>query len=251
MLQRLVLLNQPIWLYLEDSMSEQDRASYDLSDAEWAMVKSVLSLLEAVDGVTTALSGEKYSTLSWCLPLLFGLRDAAKCDENDCMILVGIKKLTNQLNERFHLDELEMDSPPVLAAALDPRFRKLSLLSNSEHSEVHEILVEKASSGDCSCSDTSDMPPIKKKKLSALDHLLGEDVDKDKSSNVTEKVALYLQEHPIKRSEDPFAWWHSNASRFPHLAVVARRYLAIPATSTPSEGCSLLLGLWLTSAAVP
>jgi len=80
----------------------------------------VLNLLEAVDGVTTALSGEKYSTLSWCLPLLFGLRDAAKCDENDCMILVGIKKLTNQLNERFHLDELEMDSPPVLAAALDP-----------------------------------------------------------------------------------------------------------------------------------
>jgi len=90
-------------------MSEQDRASYDLSDVEWAMVKSVLNLLEAVDGVTTALSGEKYSTLSWCLPLLFGLRDAAKCDENDCMILVGIKKLTNQLNERFHLDELEMD----------------------------------------------------------------------------------------------------------------------------------------------
>ena len=141
MLQRLVLLNQPIWLYLEDSMSEQDRASYDLSDVEWAMVKSVLNLLEAVDGVTTALSGEKYSTLSWCLPLLFGLRDAAKCDENDCMIQVGIKKLTNQLNERFHLDELEMDSPPVLAAALDPRFRKLSLLSNSEHSEVDRMAL--------------------------------------------------------------------------------------------------------------
>ena len=51
---------QPIRLYLEDSMSEQDQASYDLSDAEWAMVKPV-------DGVTTALSGEKYSTLSWCL----------------------------------------------------------------------------------------------------------------------------------------------------------------------------------------
>ena len=208
MLQRLALLKQPI-----RSMSEQDRASYDLSDVEWAMVKSVLNLLEAVDGVTTALSGEKYSTLSWCLPLLFGLRDAAKCDENDCMILVGIKKkLTNQLNECFHLDELEMDSPPVLAAALDPRFRKLSFLSNAERSEVHEILVEKASSGDCSCSDTSDMPPIKKKKLSVLDCLLGEDVDQDKSSKVTEEVALYLQEHPIKRSEDPFAWWHGNAS---------------------------------------
>ena len=48
----------------------------------------VLNLLEDVDGVTTTLSGEKYSTLSWCLPLLFGLRDMAKFDEHDCMILV-------------------------------------------------------------------------------------------------------------------------------------------------------------------
>lgn len=133
-------------------MSEQDQASYDLSDAEWAMVKSVLNLLEAVDGVTTALSGEKHSTLSWCLPLLYGLHDAARRDGNGYMILVGIKKkLSDQLNEHFCLDELEMDSPPVLAAALDPCFRKLSFLSNVERSELHEILVEKVSIGDCSC----------------------------------------------------------------------------------------------------
>ncbi len=69
MLQRLVQLKQPIRLYLEDSMSEREQASYDLSDVQWAMAKSVLNLLEAVDGVTTVLSGEKYSTLSWCLPL--------------------------------------------------------------------------------------------------------------------------------------------------------------------------------------
>lgn len=137
---------QPIRLHLKDSMSEQDQASYDLSDVEWAMVKSVLNLLEAVNGVTTALSGEKYSTLSWCLPLLFGLHDAARRDGNGCMILMGTKKkLSDQLNECFHLDELEMDNLSVLAVALDPRFRKLSFLSNAERSELHEILVEKAS----------------------------------------------------------------------------------------------------------
>ena len=81
------------------------------------------------------------------------------------MILMGIKKLSDQLNECFRLDELEMDSPSVLAAALNPRFRKLSFLSNVERSEVHEILVEKASIGDCSCSDMSDMPPIRSSSL--------------------------------------------------------------------------------------
>ena len=172
MLQRLVLLKQPIRLFLEDSMPERERASFDLNDVEWAMAKSVLSLLEAVDGVTTTLSGEKYSTLSWCLPLLFGLRDAAKCEGQDCMILAGIKKkLTSQLNERFHLDNLQMDSPPVIAAAIDPRFRKLSFLTDAEQKNVHDVLIEKASSAsihDQSCSSQSDeppLPPVKKRNV--------------------------------------------------------------------------------------
>ena len=212
------------------------------------MAKSVLNLLEAVDGVTTTLSGEKYSTLSWCLPLLFGLRDAAKCEGQDCMILAGIKKkLTSQLNERFHLDNLQMDSPAVLAAALDPRFRKLSFLTDAEQNEVHDVLIEKASILDRSCSGPSDeppLPPVKKKKPNVLDRLLGEEVDRDDgNSSITEEVILFLQERPIKRKEDPFAWWRGNASRFPHLAIVARRYLAIPATSTPSERVFSVAGI--------
>lgn len=124
------------------------------------MAKSILNLLEAVDGVTTTLSGEKYSTLPWCVPLLFGLHDAAKCEGQDCMILAGIKKkLTNQLNERFHLDNLQMDSPVVLAAALDSRFRKLSFLTYAERNQVNDVLIEKTSSAHThvhSCSSQSD-----------------------------------------------------------------------------------------------
>lgn len=34
---------------------------------------------------------------------------------------------------------------------------------------------------------------------------------------------------------DPIEWWKSNASRFPILASVARRFLSAPATSIASE----------------
>jgi len=64
-------------------MTEEEIKMYDLTDHQWSVVKSILSLLEAVDQVTTTLSGEKYSTLSWCLPLLFGLCEEAKPNEND------------------------------------------------------------------------------------------------------------------------------------------------------------------------
>lgn len=165
MLQRLVLLKQPIRVYLEDVLSESERASYDLSDTEWAIAKSILILLEAVDEVTTVLSGEKYSTLPWCLPLLFGLRDCAKPDDQDSQVLACIKrKLTDQLNERFNLDNLEIDSPFVLASALDPRFRKLSFLSSAQRKEVVDVLVSKTSNISCSRSGQQETQPVAKKR---------------------------------------------------------------------------------------
>ena len=99
MMQRLVQLKQPIHLYLKDTITKVEMKSYILSDHQWSIMKSILSLLEGVDQVTTALSGERYSTLSWCLFLLFGLRDTAKPDKNDNTVLSAIKqKFTDQLN---------------------------------------------------------------------------------------------------------------------------------------------------------
>jgi len=58
MMHRLVQLKQPIRLYLEDTVNEEDIKLFDLTDHQWSFVTSILSLLEAVDQVTTTLSGE-------------------------------------------------------------------------------------------------------------------------------------------------------------------------------------------------
>ena len=219
MMQRLVQLRQPIRLYLEDAMTEEERKLYDLTEAQWSIAKNILSLLEAVDEVTTTLSGETYSTLSWCLPLLFGLREAAKPDKNDNAILSGIKrKFTDQFNSRFQLNALEIDSPVVLSAALDPRFRKLSFLSEPEQAELQEVLVQKANAVKSKTNDSSDSsgttisdgnktsePPVKR-RMSVLDRLLGDEEKEEEDLCVLEEVKLYLQECPIKRREDPLCW---------------------------------------------
>ena len=109
----------------------------DLTYSQWSIIKGLLSISEAVDQVTITLSGEKCSTLLWCLPLLLGLYDAAKQEENDSTTLSGIKrKLTDQLNQCFKLNNLEMSSALILAAALDPHFRKLPFLSKSEQDKL-------------------------------------------------------------------------------------------------------------------
>jgi len=99
---------------------------------------------------------------------LFGLREEAKPNENDNVFLSGIKrKFTEQLNSRFHLNALEVDSPVVLSAALDPRFRKLSFLSESQQAKLLDVLVQLASTDNSANSNSIDAgkpmePPMKK-----------------------------------------------------------------------------------------
>ena len=119
-------------------------------------MKSILSVLEGIDQVTTILSGERYSTLLWCLPLLFGLCDTVKPDRNDNTDLSAIKrKLTEKLNLRFESNTLEVDSPMVFSTVLDPRFRRPSFLSESQQSELVEALVSAAESIGCDTTGTT------------------------------------------------------------------------------------------------
>jgi hypothetical protein len=51
----------------------------------------------------------------------------------------------------------------------------------------------------------------------------------------SDEVAEYLKEDKIKFTQNPFEWWMNKKSKYPVLARLARIYLAVPATSTPSE----------------
>src|SRR3989337_2503174 len=55
------------------------------------------------------------------------------------------------------------------------------------------------------------------------------------SSIRIDEIASYLALPKVHPDECPLMWWKTNRTRFPILSKVARKYLAIPATSTPSE----------------
>lgn len=52
---------------------------------------------------------------------------------------------------------------------------------------------------------------------------------------MTDELLVYLSECAAYPTCDPLAWWGTVGSRFPALQRAARDYLAIPATSAPSE----------------
>ena len=54
-------------------------------------------------------------------------------------------------------------------------------------------------------------------------------------SKVAKELKLFLKVTQLDPKDDPMKWWKENQSSSPTLAQVARRVLAIPASSAPSE----------------
>ena len=49
------------------------------------------------------------------------------------------------------------------------------------------------------------------------------------------EIARYLQLTTTDGDDDPLQWWKFHENDFPLLSQYARRYLAIPASSAPTE----------------
>ena len=49
------------------------------------------------------------------------------------------------------------------------------------------------------------------------------------------ELAAYLRHIPLDKEADPLVWWKENQGHYPRLSMLARKYLCITATSSPSE----------------
>jgi len=58
----------------------------------------------------------------------------------------------------------------------------------------------------------------------------------------TADCSVYTAENQLSQTVDPLHCWQANEAKFCSLAVLARKYLAIPATSAPSECVFSLAG---------
>ncbi|XP_034562847.1 zinc finger BED domain-containing protein 4-like [Notolabrus celidotus] len=89
-------------------------------------------------------------------------------------------------------------------------------------------------------SDSSSASPPEKKK-SAMKELFGEwfmaQEPRTRSADevAEEEMNLYRLADCIPTDGNPLRWWKKHHSSYPHLAMLAQPYLAVPGTSVPSE----------------
>jgi hAT family C-terminal dimerisation region len=126
----------------------------------------------------------------------------------------------------------------LVATFLDPRFKHFNWTTKGNLTEAQclvKILYEKLKI-DLNIPD-DDIEGIldSDKDHMADDHFFHELEGVPTQAEEEDEVAYYIKLEAIKVKDDPLEWWLKNRSRFPVLAQLARKYLAIPSTSVPSE----------------
>ncbi|XP_051962423.1 E3 SUMO-protein ligase ZBED1-like [Xyrauchen texanus] len=195
---------------------------------------------------TDALSGEQYVTISSVKPVLHLFETMMAVQEDDTGLARSIKsKILHYLKEKYsdpHTQEL-LD----IATVLDPRF-KLNYVSEDNKVSVKDRLKNEMTSIGMQSPPTTDpsaqpsLPPVEKKRKTLgcfLKAAKGNEAaapsDASQENDVDMELGSYLLTRNIDSEDDPIIWWKEHKGQYPKLSVLARKYLCITATSSPSE----------------
>nr|XP_055065281.1 E3 SUMO-protein ligase ZBED1-like [Misgurnus anguillicaudatus] len=258
MLSRLLEQRWPVTAALSDpAANPRGKHHYlDIKPEQWHISEELTQVLGPFEEATEFLSGEQYVTLSALPQLVQNLKKSTLAAEPETAPVKAFQaSAAQQITERWQgLYEFLPDSPnPVLlAAALDPRFRKLKFLPVEEvlkfqttiqtmalaarkDSKQTHVRGEEATATTSATHTTGRSHQKSILGSSSEDEDEGEDEDEQINRAVQREVLEYFGEQPISKKDNPLPWWRKNQERYPSLAQLAKAFLGIPATSTPSE----------------
>lgn len=232
---------------------------FQLLGDEWALLQRLKDILDIFVKATEHLSGSTYATISTQLPyfsVLAGRLEAIIDLERLAMDQPDSSPLFHDACtaswQKLNFYHSKVGSAQGIATILDPRckiqtFRNLGWvpqwISEAEaavqrvyQDQYAPIPVSRPSTPPTSSQGSDDdyMNAVFGNSQSSVVELLVSEVD------------IYLEEKVELPQVDPIEWWRTYESRFPNLSRMARDYLAIPATSVPSERCFSIAGSVLT-----
>ena len=211
----------------------------------------VLDLL--VNGITY-LGGDKYVTSSLVLPYLQKLDYLLQPKSSDRKYISDVKGFIRaDLDERCdkNLNKIFLSK----ATFLDRRFFKgsqLSFLDEYDQTNLVNQIQEELKLVVVSSSavvDSRNKVADSSKEKSKLSSLGFEDSDSDEENeniiSAEKELELYMLEKKVRKDSCISEWWRNKCTQYPRLATLAKKYLSLPATSTPAERCMSKMGLVL------
>ncbi|XP_061096829.1 E3 SUMO-protein ligase ZBED1 isoform X2 [Conger conger] len=212
------------------------------------MIARVLEQIKAISQeFTDALSGEEYISISYLKPILHLLAASLLAeDDEDTDLSRSIKtKVLAYLKEKYS----DPDTQELLdvASFLDPRFKiqyiradHIPAIKTRLKTEMEQSARQEKRSRTETVSKAQSAKPSAEKAKKSLCSFFKTSVASPallvQLDNVVEaELNTYLFTPAIDGEENPLAWWKLHKINFPQLSKLARKYLCVPATSSPSE----------------
>lgn len=221
-----------------------------LEGAEVCALEDFVSATTLLEDMTKTLSGSNYITASSVLPLYAKIKRDLQPVVGERHLLTRIKSAIFAPLEEKYRPDTPMASILGLATLCDPRFR-LRFLENPE--DVKHSAIIKMTELEPSHSAPIEIERSPKPKR-GLEKFLDFDDDEEENTSTfalptkraEKELRDYLAMPKVGCNECPLLWWKKHHASFPLLRVIARKHLAIPGTSVPSERVFSSGGLVLT-----
>lgn len=223
MLTRLLEQRWPLTATLSDPTVTQKGKQYlDLKPDQWTLLEELAKALQAFESATVYLSGESYVTASALPPLVRGLLKTtpSQTTYDTAPVQAFQAAASEETTARWSSEVTVTDNPntQIIAAALDPRFRKLKFLTPEERFSVQskvQFLALQSMQGTAKTQCASEneeaieSAAAKRTSVSALDALFGCDSSTDSDSETREQDAAHNQ---AITNEARFIYLNKNSS---------------------------------------
>ena len=241
MLKRLVEQRKAI-----SAANAEAGASFDLSAAQWKLAEKVIKLLQPFEEATEDISSNS-SSIALFIPIVNSLNKLLQVDEEDHGIMAMKRKMLLSMQSRFA--SCETEDLYCLSTFLDPRFKDRVFSSQSRMVSSKEMLIstcENYLESNQSEANPSSLDSAAKRRRqddsasvlwAQVDEMVKvHDAEPDNDYTISQKmVNAYLSEANAPRHSNPLVYWNEKQASWPLLATLARKYLAPPCTTVPSE----------------
>ena len=197
-------------------------ATRKLTSVDRDVLQEFVEIMTPFEEATDRTQGENIVTASCVIPVIRGLRHHLSCFAAQYNATL-VRALQASLNRR--LTAFEERVIYRRAAVLDPRFKLRWCVGRESGNVKADIIAQLPTTG----GDTQPPPPKRPCLFSFMDEAA------DNTHDTNNETESYLNERCIPANANPLSYWRDNAHRLPGLALLARRFLNVTASSAPVE----------------
>lgn len=221
-----------------------------LSAAEIEIIKDIVVIMRPFFTVTKEISGNSSVTASKVIPLVNCLKKKVEIIETHSETSRSLKdSILQQISKRF--GSIENVKILSVATLLDPRFKKIHFTNPVSCSDAVQKVLHSMRETEENVAVTTrtqhELPNVVSERDSVWDYHK-ELVNKANTSydnipgEMPTELKFFLNQPLADINTDPLEYWALNKMSFPKVYSVAKKYLAVVPTSTPSERLFSLAG---------